>query len=320
MISTSHSGITGFAVSGRERDRIAFLRLRGTLDDRTVTSFKKSVFNIPVEKRVLVLDLSRLDQASNNGISALLDALRFFRKRNGVIFLVQPNEELGLLLQHFHAGDIAQVVRSYDEVLSQLPAGPAFSSGPDLESTITELQSPHGPAVHYHYYGKDLPVPEHAAASGVNLSLNDPLQELSSRLQHLQSLMEGQAGGSRDLTEKRIEEIAGAEGRMVDRLNRMEVNLRDSLNKGIDERLDRFEARVLDRLDPLTHLASDGGGSGRGAGGSQSISTSTSSFAGYRMVPCADCGSVLRIRRTGKHMCPACQREFSVNEKGEAIF
>lgn len=327
MISPASTGSFPGTTGLRDSDRIAFLRLRGTLDDRTVVSFKKSIFNIPAEKRILVLDLSRLEQATNAGISALLDALRFFHKRSGRIFLVQPNEELELLLLHFRAGDTAQLVRSYDEVLNLLPTSGPSSPAPGLESTLTELQAPNGPAVHYHYYGKDVPVPE-ADRQGVNFSLHDPLQELSTRLHHIQSLMEARPAGGTENVEQRLTEIAGAEGRMVDRLQKLEEGLRISLSRGIDDRLDRFEARILDRLDHVTvagRMKSGEHNTGSlalpgSAGDSQGAPAPAATFTGYRMVPCQGCGAVLRIRQSGRHMCPSCEAEFTVTEKGEARF
>ena len=74
-----------------------------------------------------------------------------------------------------------------------------------------------------------------------------------------------------------------------------------------EERLERMEARLIDHIEhrPATALSSK---------------PAASAFLGTRMVECGHCGSVLRVKQSGRHLCPSCQAEFVVDEKGHAKF
>jgi anti-anti-sigma factor len=301
----------------RDSDRIAFLRLRGSLDDKTVFSFKKSVFNIPPTKKVLVLDLSRLDHVSNVGLGTMIDSFRYFRKRGGRIFLVQAGEELQLLLRHFRATDLCTLVQSYEEVQDHLhmQSSLELSDTPFIESDGVAGS----PIVHHHYYGRRSEISRREPIANDELEESDSgtLHVLNQTLARLQQTLSQQSDGvpgaalekldriekADERIETKLDEIGKGEGRLSERL----FNLEKNLSRSFEERLERMEARLIDHIEhrPATAL---------------SAKPAASAFLGTRMVECGHCGSVLRVKQSGRHLCPSCQAEFVVDEKGHAKF
>lgn len=301
----------------RDSERIAFLRLRGSLDEKTVFSFKKSVFNIPPTKKVLVLDLSRLDHVSNVGLGTMIDSFRYFRKRGGRIFLVQASEELQLLLRHFRATDLCTLVQSYEEVQDHLH----MQSSLELSDTpFTEGDGIAGsPIVHYHYYGRRSEISRRKPIASDELEESDSgtLHVLNQTLARLQKTLSQQSDGvtsaalekldriekADERIEMKLDEISKGEGRLSERL----FNLEKNLSRSFEESLERMETRLIDHIDhrPATAL---------------SPRPAASAFPGIRLVECSNCGSVLRVRQSGRHLCPSCQAEFVVDEKGNAKF
>lgn len=291
----------------RDSDRIAFLRLRGSLDDKTVFSFKKSIFNLPPTKKVLVLDLSRLEHVSNTGPGTMIDSFRYFKKRGGRIFLVQASEELQLLLRHFKATELCTPVDSYEEVQDHLH----MQSSLELSETpFTASERVSGSAVHYHDYGRPRKTGSRTSmAEGVREeSDSQTLKELRETLTRLQQKLSENRGNDPsmeklDRIDAKLEEIGRSENLLGERL----VTLEKNLHRAFEDRLDRLEARIIDHLDYLPATA-------------LSAKPAASAFHGLRMIQCARCGAILRVRQSGRHLCPSCGAQFVVDEKGHAKF
>ncbi len=297
----------------RDSDRIAFLRLRGSLDEKTVFTFKKSVFNIPPTKKVLVLDLSRLDYVSSVGLGTMIDSFRYFKKRGGRIFLVQAGEELQLLLRHFRATELCTLVQSYEEVQDHLHMitpvevsdSPFVESEPAANSAI----------VHHHYYDRREEKRESEEGEGTGdastlQALNQTLARLQRTLSEQSDSMTGAALEKLDRIEKaegriesKLDEIGKGEGRLNERLFSMEK----SLSRLLDERLDRMEARLIDHMEYRSATA-------------LSTRPAATAFPGTRMIECGHCGAILRVKQSGRHLCPSCKNEFTVDENGHATF
>ncbi|MBW7859432.1 MAG: STAS domain-containing protein, partial [Leptonema sp. (in: Bacteria)] len=224
------------AGAARESENVAFLRLRGALDQKTVFSFKKTIFNIPTSKRVLVLDLSRLDHINQAGMSALIDAFRFFKKRSGQVFLVQPNQELELMLRHFQTEYLCTIVQSYSEIQNQIENFEISTELPDHQPSIQEIE-PKQNQIHHHYYKEPT-----AEVSTDSFALN----KLSVSLNRIEKkLVQNQSEAINEKLNQIINDIQEGDSQLNSRITKVEMNL----IRIIDEKVDSLEAKFLDRID-----------------------------------------------------------------------
>ena len=314
----------------RIKDSITFLKLRGSLDERTSLTFKKSVFSIPNSKRVLVLDATRLDQVSHTGLGTLIDSFRYFNNRGGSIFLVSPNEELRLLIQHFKATELCTIVESYDEVQDQLQLNPGAYQADDK-----------APVVHHHYYGRKLadhedlvsnsePTHTHHDATADSRSLS----QLATTLSKLQATLSLQ---NADIAQETLRKVSELERRDLNldqkltQIDRIESKLTDKItalqkdmNAAIDDRFDRLEARLIDRnfyssrsVSPQPQPAAVSAESESHQSENQPLAQRLPSI---RLIECNHCKTVLRLKQSGRHQCPVCATPFTVDRMGRSQF
>lgn len=298
------------ATIARESEAVAFLKLRGALDQKTVFSFKKAIFNIPENKRVLILDVSRLDQINQVGLTALIDSFRFFKKRTGQVFVVQPNQELDLMLRHFQADSLCTIVESYSEIQTQLENRFEITNQEyenDFVNQPVQAQSKQAEIHHHYHQDRVTSNPEDSSEPNALNKLNVSLNRIEKKLiqNHSEAINEKL---SHILDE--IGDLKQGDSRINSRITSVEKNL----IRIIDDKVDSLEAKFLDKLDfsksksrPVFDSAS------------KSVNESKP-FIGIRLTECEQCGVTLRLRQSGLHRCPNCNTEFLVDHEGRTKF
>jgi anti-anti-sigma factor len=182
-----------------------FLNIKGQLNPHNALSFKKNIFNIPEDKRFLVLDLSNLNSISGEGIKVFFESIKYFKKRDGIVILIQPKEEIFLLLKFLKLLNYVIVVESYQrakEVIEEYLQHQGLSQNLQIEELVysdvfkdqlqtNDLQEKSILANNISYYQKIAKTKENPTKEELE-HLKESLQIVHNRLQHLSEKLDKQ--------------------------------------------------------------------------------------------------------------------------------
>lgn len=300
--------------------------LAGRLDSRTAREFEKFQEELISAGRVfLVLDARKLSYVSSSGIASLLGLVRRLRGR-GAAVLLAPNQEVRLLLSFFGIDEYLPAVNNQEEAARYL-AGVAAQLGEELAMEMgaeESLPDEGAQADEPHKHSGATAVASRASASNQSSS-ERPVAIRSGRVPELHSVS-AQAVG-----------MGGAD---VETLRKsLRADIRDIIQEILPDAL-RESASLREAWSPPGSgqaPASHSPGLGVSSGAATSTGNTATGVVGAPGVAVADepvrrplgaalllrcdqCGGRLRVRQSGKHMCPHCRSPLLVSASGSVEF
>jgi len=295
-----------------------FLNIKGQLNPHNALSFKKNIFNIPEDKRFLVLDLSNLNSISGEGIKVFFESIKYFKKRDGIVILIQPKEEIFLLLKFLKLLNYVIVVESYQrakEVIEEYLQHQGLSQNLQIEELVysdvfkdqlqtNDLQEKSILANNISYYQKIAKTKENPTKEELE-HLKESLQIVHNRLQHLSEKLDKQNNRPISLDQEIIQLI---ENKILEIKKSNEfyfsefqtrLNVLEESNQEIKEAIKEIKNTLNLQPKPESPIKK---------------------IDGYFIIACQSCGQPLRVKQLGRHICPKCKSEFNVLPKGEVKF
>lgn len=295
-----------------------FLNIKGQLNPHNALSFKKNIFNIPEDKRFLVLDLSNLNSISGEGIKVFFESIKYFKKRDGIVILIQPKEEIFLLLKFLKLLNYVIVVESYQrakEVIEEYLQHQGLSQNLQIEELVysdvfkdqlqtNDLQEKSILANNISYYQKIAKTKENPTKEELE-HLKESLQIVHNRLQHLSEKLDKQNNRPVSLDQEIIQLI---ENKILEIKKSNEfyfsefqtrLNVLEESNQEIKEAIKEIKNTLNLQPKPESPIKK---------------------IDGYFIIACQSCGQPLRVKQLGRHICPKCKAEFNVLPKGEVKF
>jgi anti-anti-sigma factor len=295
-----------------------FLNIKGQLNPHNALSFKKNIFNIPEDKRFLVLDLSNLNSISGEGIKVFFESIKYFKKRDGIVILIQPKEEIFLLLKFLKLLNYVIVVESYQrakEVIEEYLQHQGLNQNLQIEELVysdvfkdqlqtNDLQEKSILANNISYYQKIAKTKENPTKEELE-HLKESLQIVHNRLQHLSEKIDKQNDRPVSLDQEIIQLI---ENKILEIKKSNEfyfsefqtrLNVLEESNQEIKEAIKEIKNTLNLQPKPESPIKK---------------------IDGYFIVACQSCGQPLRVKQLGRHICPNCKAEFNVLPKGEVKF
>jgi len=295
-----------------------FLNIKGQLNPHNALSFKKNIFNIPEDKRFLVLDLSNLNSISGEGIKVFFESIKYFKKKDGIVILIQPKEEIFLLLKFLKLLNYVIVVESYQrakEVIEEYLQHQGLSQNLQIEELVysdvfkdqlqtNDLQEKSILANNISYYQKIAKTKENPTKEELE-HLKESLQIVHNRLQHLSEKLDQQNNRPVSLDQEIIQLI---ENKILEIKKSNEfyfsefqtrLNVLEESNQEIKEAIKEIKNTLNLQPKPESPIKK---------------------IDGYFIIACQSCGQPLRVKQLGRHICPKCKAEFNVLPKGEVKF
>jgi anti-anti-sigma factor len=295
-----------------------FLNIKGQLNPHNALSFKKNIFNIPEDKRFLVLDLSNLNSISGEGIKVFFESIKYFKKRDGIVILIQPKEEIFLLLKFLKLLNYVIVVESYQrakEVIEEYLQHQGLNQNLQIEELVysdvfkdqlqtNDLQEKSILANNISYYQKIAKTKENPTKEELE-HLKESLQIVHNRLQHLSEKLDQQNDRPVSLDQEIIQLI---ENKILEIKKSNEfyfsefqtrLNVLEESNQEIKEAIKEIKNTLNLQPKPESPIKK---------------------IDGYFIIACQSCGQPLRVKQLGRHICPKCKAEFNVLPKGEVKF
>jgi len=295
-----------------------FLNIKGQLNPHNALSFKKNIFNIPEDKRFLVLDLSNLNSISGEGIKVFFESIKYFKKRDGIVILIQPKEEIFLLLKFLKLLNYVIVVESYQrakEVIEEYLQHQGLNQNLQIEELVysdvfkdqlqtNDLQEKSILANNISYYQKIAKTKENPTKEELE-HLKESLQIVHNRLQHLSEKLDQQNNRPVSLDQEIIQLI---ENKILEIKKSNEfyfsefqtrLNVLEESNQEIKEAIKEIKNTLNLQPKPESPIKK---------------------IDGYFIIACQSCGQPLRVKQLGRHICPKCKAEFNVLPKGEVKF
>ena len=295
-----------------------FLNIKGQLNPHNALSFKKNIFNIPEDKRFLVLDLSNLNSISGEGIKVFFESIKYFKKKDGIVILIQPKEEIFLLLKFLKLLNYVIVVESYQrakEVIEEYLQHQGLSQNLQIEELVysdvfkdqlqtNDLQEKSILANNISYYQKIAKTKENPTKEELE-HLKESLQIVHNRLQHLSEKLDKQNNRPVSLDQEIIQLI---ENKILEIKKSNEfyfsefqtrLNVLEESNQEIKEAIKEIKNTLNLQPKPESPIKK---------------------IDGYFIIACQSCGQPLRVKQLGRHICPKCKAEFNVLPKGEVKF
>ncbi|GIX40797.1 MAG: hypothetical protein KatS3mg129_0530 [Leptospiraceae bacterium] len=311
-------------------EKTVFLNLKGQLNPYNALSFKKNVFNIPENKKFLVLDLTNLHSISGEGIKVFFESIKYFQKRNGIVILIHPKEEIFLLLKFLKLLNYVIIVEDYHKAkeviesylenkgyttsfqIEEIPYSEVFQD--QLEKNDSQEKSVLANNIHYYQNikkNKDFPAEE------LN-QLKENLQYVHNRLSQLsEKINQTNYQDNKDLfqyIEDKIAEIKKSNEFYFQEFQNRFYNLEESHNqlKDIVMELKNDVKEIKNAIlkEPKNQQEET----------QLEESNEIKKINGYFIITCQSCGQALRIKQLGKHLCPKCKTEFNVLPKGVIKF
>lgn len=318
--------------------KTVFLSLKGQLNPFNALAFKKNIFNISEEKVYLVLDLTNLNSISGEGIKVFFESIKYFQKRKGIIILINPKEEIFLLIKFLKLLNYVIIVKNHQEAKEIIENhlqqqgfvkdfqikenNPEFFLKDDgLEDTVKEENIiKHNMHYYEQLYNKKY-FPYDKDSEELRL-LKDNLNDTNQRLAKIGEKLQNIDFSSQELNEnvydfisKKIEEIKKSNESYFkefqfrfDSIQDSHVILRNDFNNLKKDVEEIKHAIYSSNLDKNTIKAS------------MKYPEEKKTINGYFIFSCNKCGQPLRVKQYGKHMCPNCNAEFNVLPNGEIKF
>ncbi len=317
--------------------KTVFLSIKGQLNPFNALAFKKNIFNISDEKTYLVLDLTNLNSISGDGIKVFYESIKYFQKRNGIIILINPKEEIFLLIKflkllnyviivknHQEAKEIIEnhinqqvLVRDFQiEETQELFQGDETSKKDLHEDKIIK----HNMQYYEEIYNKKITPQQDSSEELKSLKekLNDANQRLAKigeKLQNVDISTYKFDESLYDFISKKIEEIKQSNESYF-----KEFQLRfDSIEESHNDLKNNFYSlkKEVEALKITIQTQKSNQDIIQNAFESPKEGKKIN---GYIIFSCSNCGQPLRVKQYGKHLCPNCNTEFNVLPTGEIKF
>lgn len=269
-------------IKTQENGSAQFLTLSGRLDAVTATDFEKiGEHLLHAGHRMFLIDAQDLEYVSSSGIGALAKWARTLDRAGGACAIVGAGSEVRWLLQFFGLS-------------KQLPH---FGNLADAERFLAERNRT---ASHLSILTTPRPASAYAAPRAIALDMKmDEPRKTAGKVAtadarepvhpaHSESMVgpSSHEAGSQPLTAN-LTTLEASLARVIDSLERIPDTIRE------------LREQNLSTLQPRRAAVR---------------------FAEGIVVDCQRCGSHLRIKKTGEHLCPRCAARFSVNQDGTAHF
>lgn len=315
--------------------KTVFLNLKGQLNSHNALSFKKNIFNIPEDKKFLVLDLMNLHSITGEGIKVFFESIKYFQKREGIVILISPKEEVFLLLKFLKLLNYVIVVENYQKAkeviesylihkgvsqqffVEELPFADLFQE--ELKSSNKEEQNILSKNIQYYQNIAKNKNPTDEEIRQLKENLHFAHQKLSSINERIQKQNEVNLNQEDifQFIENKIAEIKKSNESYFQEFHTRLHLLEDSQEevKTIIEELKKDVGQIKSVLLKENTDLKDSE-----LQKEQVNDIKIKKIDGYYILSCQSCGQPLRIKQFGKHICPKCKAEFSVLPKGEVKF
>lgn len=313
--------------------RILVINLRGRIDALTAREFDEFFDElIRSGNRFFILQAVHLEYVSSAGIGSLLRFMRRLKSMGGGAALVQPSEEITMLLEFFGLTGVLPAFAdrtAAQEHLQQAIAKTDYSLEIERERVLRTR-------IHPHRKEKIPPRSQHQTPNRerdpeVTATVVDDVEESQHRaplIPERKPQLRREAPAplrpaaqpevrTQPKTEARVAEPKpGLKLESVDAVESMESWERDDApavaDRGDGPDFDEY-AGDADAGDDFTGEAADMSEARRESEGGHA-------FSEPRIVTCEQCELILRVYRSGMHMCPGCGIEFDVKRDGGISF
>lgn len=281
--------------------KTVFLNIKGEIHNQNALIFKKNIFSIPEDKKYLVLDLSSLNSLSGDGIRVFAESIRYFSKRGGVVILIQPKEEIVLLLKFLKLIDSVIICEDY------IKAKEIIENSIENKNFIIQIEE------------KKLLFEQN---KGVDELDKETKEELKLIKQNLLNLNQKFSNINKKLEDKEIEHHQNDD--KIYNILEQKIN---EIKKSNESYFEEFQIRINhlnEAQKELIHIIQDLKTEFQDI--KQEIieirtanksNQSIKKIDGFYILNCPKCGQALRIKQWGKHLCPKCQTKFNVLLNGD---
>lgn len=335
-------------------NRVTFLSLKGQLHNGNAQSFKKSIFNIPEHKDFLILDLTNLHSISGEGIKVFVESIRYFRSKKGTIVLIQPGEEVYLLLQFLQLSQYVKIATNYEEAKEYIESLVENGQGKDFnieekkwddvipdgrEQRVRNIDTEHSATLNraaeekYGYSGagsnieKEYLLKFDVLKDNIN-GIKDQLHRITRKLEKreipyekIYEFFENKISEIKNYNERRFSEFR----ERLDALQENQQGIRKSL-QDFKEELAEIRNLLLEKYsslsfrEPLYSNQEKNSILEETTKRQDGQEETPGKLDTYELVICRGCGQYLRVFQTGRHICPKCKTEFNVLPDGSVKF
>ncbi len=309
--------------------KTVFLSLKGQLNPHNAITFKKNIFNIPEEKTFLILDLTNLNSISGDGIKVFYESLKYFQKRQGKIIIIQPKEEIFLLLKFLKLLNYVIIVESYlnaKEIIENIiknddNSGDFCVEKKEIDEMFIEQVESNTPherniiAKNADYYSRIIKYNEPVELKTIKENLNLVQQQLSKiqnklQMQDQDNLPENQ--NILNYIEEKIKEIKKSNESYF-----QEFHIRmDSINDS-HQQLKESVHHLKIEIQELKNLLQE---NQQKVNQQENQLNFQKNLDGFFIFECKNCNQPLRVKQFGKHICPKCKTIFNVLPEGVIKF
>lgn len=313
-------------------NKTVFMSLKGQLNPFNALAFKKNIFNIPDDKAYLILDLTNLSSISGDGIKVFFESIKYFQKRNGIVILINPKEEILLLIKFLKLLNYVIITKNHYEakqfienhVKKQISYEDFEIKEYDFESLIEEKSDSENKddvmdgnnefnVNPYHSLGESFEELNH-----LKNNFNEMNQRFVKIGEKVQNLFKSSLLANENLFEfisKKIEDIKQSNESYFKEFQFRFDSIQDS-HKELKSDFNNLKKDV-EELKLAIHSTKP---SNTSLEGNLQMNKDLKKINGYLILSCQNCGQPLRVKQYGKHMCPNCNAQFNVLPSGEVKF
>ncbi len=270
-----------------------FLNVKGQIHDQNALAFKKSIFSIPEEKKFLVLDISSLQSLSGDGIRVFVESIKYFSKRNGKIILIQPKEEIFLLLKFLNLLNYVIVCEDYSESKEII-----FRY---LENTINSLMIEEKNLSFEKKNIQKTEVNRNGDLESIRnyfSNLKEQIEKINKKVEHYEEKTYNKE--IFDILNLKLEEIKQSNESY---LKELQIRI-DSINESQESLLQmvsELKKEVQNIQNEITEIKQ-----------TSPTDQNVKKIDGFYIFHCPKCNQALRVKQWGKHLCPSCNAKLNI--------
>lgn len=281
--------------------KTVFLTIKGEINNQNALIFKKSIFSIPEDKKYLILDLSLLNSLSGDGIRVFAESIRYFSKRGGIVILIQPKEEIVLLLKFLKLIDSVILCEDYikaKEIIENSIENKNFIFQIEEKKLLFEKNEKKVDEI-------DLETKEELKSIKQNLfNLNQQFSNINKKLEDKEKDVQDN-DKIYSILEQKINEIKKSNESYFQEFQVRIDNLNEA-QKELVQIIQGLKTEVQDIKQEIIEIRT-----------TSKANQNIKKINGFYILNCPNCGQPLRIKQWGKHLCPKCNTKFNVLLNGE---